>query len=222
MEETERKNGEGHLKEKQFPSQEPIPHNSFCSGTSLWICFHSLCPPSSIECAPLSKNKTLCIFPGDFRRSTSSIFQHPDQRLHSKVKQYTEESTKLLAGLAQTYGLKNTSWFDFKLGNSLPPLVVLVWLGSGTVRPRPRCSGLNKHVNFGVCLFLTGVRVVPKPSDTSTTIGSREVRHAGVFIGQSTGVTWDHAGPVLGGRSEFMTGGGWRISRGGGTYFLGC
>ncbi len=34
-----------------------------------------------------------------------------------------------------------------------------------------RCSGLNKHVNFGVCLFLTGVRVVPEPSDTSTTIG---------------------------------------------------
>ncbi len=50
-------------------------------------------------------------------------------------------------------------------------LVVLVWLGSGTVRPRPRCSGLNKHVNFGVCLFLTGVREVPEPSGTSTAIG---------------------------------------------------
>ncbi len=46
-------------------------------------------------------------------------------------------------------------------------MVVLVWLGSGMVRPRPRCSGLNKHVNFGDCLFLTGVREVPEPSDTS-------------------------------------------------------
>ena len=44
----------------------------------------------------------------------------------------------------------------------------LVWLGSCTVRPRPRCSGLDKHVNLGVCLFLTGVREVPEPSDTST------------------------------------------------------
>ncbi len=34
-----------------------------------------------------------------------------------------------------------------------------------------RCSDLNKHVNFGFCLFLTGVRVVPEPSDTSTTNG---------------------------------------------------
>ncbi len=50
-------------------------------------------------------------------------------------------------------------------------MVVLVWLGSGKVRPRPRCSGLNKHVNFGVCLFLTGVREVPEPSHTSTTNG---------------------------------------------------
>ncbi len=47
-------------------------------------------------------------------------------------------------------------------------LVVLVWLGSGMVRPHSRCLGLNKHVNFGVCLFLTGVREVPEPSDPST------------------------------------------------------
>ncbi len=46
-----------------------------------------------------------------------------------------------------------------------------MWLGSCKVRPRPKCSGLNNHVNFGVCLFLTGVRVVPEPSDTSTTNG---------------------------------------------------
>ena len=39
-------------------------------------------------------------------------------------------------------------------------MVVLMWLGSCTVRPRPRCSGLNKHVNFGICLFLTGLREV--------------------------------------------------------------
>ena len=44
------------------------------------------------------------------------------------------------------------------------------------VRPRPRCSGLNKHVNFGVCLFLTGVREVPESSDTSTAIGSKSPR----------------------------------------------
>ncbi len=43
-----------------------------------------------------------------------------------------------------------------------------MWLGSGMVRPHSRCLGLNKHVNFGVCLFLTGVREVPEPSDPST------------------------------------------------------
>ena len=53
--------------------------------------------------------------------------------------------------------------------------MVLVWLGSGTVRPHPRCSGLNKHINFGVCLFLTGVREVPGPSDTSTAIGPKRI-----------------------------------------------
>ncbi len=42
-----------------------------------------------------------------------------------------------------------------------PPMVVLVWSGSCTVHPRPRFSGVNKHVNFGVCLFLTGVRRCP-------------------------------------------------------------
>ena len=49
------------------------------------------------------------------------------------------------------------------------PIVVLVWLGSCMVRPRPRCLGLNKHVNFEVNFFLTGVREVTEPSDTSTT-----------------------------------------------------
>ncbi len=38
------------------------------------------------------------------------------------------------------------------------------------VRPHPRYSGLNKHVNFGVYLFLTGVREVTEPTDTSTAI----------------------------------------------------
>ena len=28
--------------------------------------------------------------------------------------------------------------------------------------------GVKKHVNFGVCLFLTGVQEVTKPADTST------------------------------------------------------
>ncbi len=50
-------------------------------------------------------------------------------------------------------------------------MVVLVWSGSCMVRPRPRYSGLNKHVNFGVCLFLTGVLEVPEPSHTSTANG---------------------------------------------------
>ncbi len=50
-----------------------------------------------------------------------------------------------------------------------------MWLGSGIVRPRPRCSGHNKHVNFGVCLFLTGLREVPEPSDTSTASGHASV-----------------------------------------------
>ena len=49
-------------------------------------------------------------------------------------------------------------------------LVVLVWSGSCTVCARPRCSGVNKHVIFGVCLFLTGIREVTEPSDTSTAI----------------------------------------------------
>ncbi len=35
----------------------------------------------------------------------------------------------------------------------------------------PEVSGLNKHVNFGVYLFLTGVREVIEPSDTSTAVG---------------------------------------------------
>ena len=30
------------------------------------------------------------------------------------------------------------------------------------------CSGLNKHVNIGVYLFLTGVPEVTEPSDTSS------------------------------------------------------
>ncbi len=51
------------------------------------------------------------------------------------------------------------------------PLVVLVWLGSCSSEASRRGSGLNKHVNFGFYLFLTGVRVVPEPTDTSTTIG---------------------------------------------------
>ncbi len=49
----------------------------------------------------------------------------------------------------------------------------MVGFGHGSASPEAsrRCSGLNKHVNFGFCLFLTGVRVVPEPSDTSTTNG---------------------------------------------------
>ena len=35
------------------------------------------------------------------------------------------------------------------------------------------CSGVNKHVYFGLCLFLRGVREVPESSHTSTAIGSR-------------------------------------------------
>ncbi len=46
-----------------------------------------------------------------------------------------------------------------------------MWSGSCMVRPRPRCSGVNKHVNLGVCLFLTGVRKVTESSDTSTPNG---------------------------------------------------
>ncbi len=46
-------------------------------------------------------------------------------------------------------------------------LVLLVWSGSCTVRPRPRCSGFNMLVNFVVDLCLTGVCEVPEPSDTS-------------------------------------------------------
>ena len=32
-------------------------------------------------------------------------------------------------------------------------MVVLMWSGSCTVRPRPRCSGVNKHVNL--CLLVS-------------------------------------------------------------------
>ncbi len=51
-----------------------------------------------------------------------------------------------------------------------------MWLGSGTVRPCPRCSGLNNHVNFDVCLFLIGDCEVAEPSDTSTATGGRLTR----------------------------------------------
>ena len=43
-------------------------------------------------------------------------------------------------------------------------------VGLCTVCPHPRCSGVNKHVHFGVCLFLTGVCEVTEPSDTRTPI----------------------------------------------------
>ncbi len=41
----------------------------------------------------------------------------------------------------------------------------------GTIRARLRCSGVNKQVSLGVCLFLTVVRGVTEPTDTSTAIG---------------------------------------------------
>ncbi len=57
----------------------------------------------------------------------------------------------------------------FELGH---PLVVLVWSGMCTVRPRPRCLGFNKHVHFAVYLCVTGVHELTEPPDTSTAIGS--------------------------------------------------
>ena len=45
-------------------------------------------------------------------------------------------------------------------------MVVLVWSGSCTVRPRR--SDVNKQMDLVFYLFLTGVREVAEPSDTST------------------------------------------------------
>ncbi len=71
-------------------------------------------------------------------------------------------------------------WVHFLAFKSWPPsfpVVVLdtryfwmipVWLGSCKVRLRPWCSGLNKHVNFGVYLFLKGVHEVTELSNRST------------------------------------------------------
>ena len=65
-----------------------------------------------------------------------------------------------------------------QLTNPLLPMVVLVWSSSCTARPCPRCSGVNKHVYFGLCLFLRRVREVSEPSHTSTAnaflLGARE------------------------------------------------
>ncbi len=62
----------------------------------------------------------------------------------------TIQAASILA-LCQATGLSATI-------KSVESMVVLLWLG----------SGLNKHVNFGVYLFLTGLREVTEPSDTST------------------------------------------------------
>ena len=55
--------------------------------------------------------------------------------------------------------------------------------GSCSSEASRRCSGLNKHVNFRFCLFLTGVRVVPEPTDTSTTTvsGTEVVRRVRIL-----------------------------------------
>ncbi len=41
-----------------------------------------------------------------------------------------------------------------------------------------RCSGVNKQINLGFCLFLTGVREVTEPVDTSPTNGYCHNCHA--------------------------------------------
>ena len=40
-----------------------------------------------------------------------------------------------------------------------------------TLRARPRCLGVNKHIDLGLCLFLTVVREMTELPDTSTAIG---------------------------------------------------
>ena len=44
--------------------------------------------------------------------------------------------------------------------------------GSSSSEGSRRGSGVNKQMDLVFYLFLTGVRVVPEPSDTSTTINS--------------------------------------------------
>ncbi len=75
--------------------------------------------------------------------------------------------------------------------------------GSCSSEASRRCSGLNKHVYFGFCLFLTGVRVVPEPTDTSTTIEwfcdmSRHVsqRYRGLFLPTVLIVGW-YKNPII-------------------------
>ena len=60
-------------------------------------------------------------------------------------------------------------YFDAECEANGRTCVVGFGRGSCSSEASRRCSGLNKHVNFGFCLFLTGVRVVPEPRDTSTT-----------------------------------------------------
>ena len=85
--------------------------------------------------------------------------------LYSELGEITGK-TRVLPG-----GYTSRNLLNQKVLSDIQSHVMKSRTNGGTVWPRPRCLGLYNHVNFDVYLFLTGVREVTEPSDTSTAIG---------------------------------------------------